>query len=95
MLINNIELSSLGIKLYDRVISSNQVSTKEAWLDGDIQPTYIRQQDSFKNIKLSFLVLAQDEDDAFLRISKLTNMLKKATLKCDDLDYYFDVSMIF
>jgi hypothetical protein len=94
MLINNIELSSLGIKLYDRVISSNQVSTKEAWLDGDIQPTYIRQQDSFKNIKLSFLVLAQDEDDAFLRISKLTNMLKKATLKFDDLDYYFDVSMI-
>lgn len=94
MLINNIELSSLGIKLYDRVITSNKVNTQEAWLDGDIQPTYIRQQDSFKKIELSFLVLTLDEDDAFLRISKLTNMLKKATLKFDDLDYYFDVSMI-
>jgi len=93
MLINNIELSSLGIKLYDRVITSNQVNTKEAWLDGDIQPTPIRQQDSFKDIRLSFLVLGNDEDDAFLRISKLTRLLKKATLKFDDLDYYFDVSM--
>lgn len=94
MLINSIDLSSLGIKLYDRVITSNSVATKEAWLDGDIQPTHIRQQDGFKNITLSFLILGQDEDDAFLKISKLTQLLKKATLKFDDLDYMFDVSMI-
>ena len=93
MLINGIDLASLGVKLYDRVISSNQVSTTEAWLEGDIQPTAIRQQDSFKSIKLAFLVLGKDEDDAFVRISNLTNSLKKATLKFDDLNYYFDVSM--
>ena len=45
MLINNIDLSSLGVKLYNRVISSNQVDTTEDWLEGDIQPTFIRQQD--------------------------------------------------
>jgi hypothetical protein len=43
MLIHGIELSSLGVKLYDRVITSNQVQTTQAWLDGDIQPTDIRQ----------------------------------------------------
>ena len=43
MLINSIELSSLGVKLYDRVITSNQVQTTQDWLDGDIQPTNIRQ----------------------------------------------------
>lgn len=93
MLINGIDLSSLGIILYDRVITSNQVDTKEAWLDGDIQPTSIRQQDSFKSIKLQFLVLGQNEDDAFLKISKLTQLLRKANIKFDDLDYVFNVSM--
>ena len=93
MLINNIELSSLGIKLYDRVIYSNAVKTVEDWLEGDIQPTWIRQQDSFKKVKLSFLVLGNDEDDAFLRISKLTNMLKSCEIKFDDLNYIFSMKM--
>lgn len=93
MLINGIDLSSLGIKLYDRVIKSNDVSTKEDWLDGDIQPTSIRQQDGFKSINLAFLILGQDENDAFLKMSKLTQIIKKATIKFDDLDYLFDVSM--
>lgn len=57
MILNGIDLSSLGVKLYDRVISSNQVDTTQQWLDGDIQPTYIRQQDRYKSVKLAFLVL--------------------------------------
>ena len=93
MLINNIDLSSLGIKLYDRVIYSNTVKTVEDWLEGDIQPTEIRQQDSFKKVNLSFLVLGNDEQDAFLRISKLTNMLKSCEVKFDDLDYIFSMKM--
>lgn len=93
MLINGIELSSLGVKLYDRVISSNRVKTQEAWLEGDIQPTSIRQQDSFKSIQLKFLVLCQDEEEAFYRISKLTQLLRKATIQFDDMNYQFEVSM--
>ena len=93
MLINGIELSSLGVKLYDRVITSNQVQTTQAWLDGDIQPTDIRQQDKFKNMTLKFLVLSADEDDAYMRISRLTALLKKASIQFDDLKLIFDVSM--
>lgn len=93
MLINGIELSSLGVKLYDRVITSNQVNTTQDWLDGDIQPTHIRQQDKFKDMTLKFLVLSADEDDAYMRISKLTAMLKKASIQFDDLNLLFDVSM--
>lgn len=94
MLINGIELSSLGVKLYDRVITSNQVNTTQDWLDGDIQPTHIRQQDKFKDMTLKFLVLSADEDDAYMRISRLTAMLKKASIQFDDLNLLFDVSMI-
>lgn len=93
MLINGIELSNLGVQLFDRVLYSNSIDTAQEWLDGDIQPTFIRQQDRFKTIDLQFLVLSADEDEAFRRISKLTAMLKKATVKFDDLDLLFDVSI--
>ena len=93
MLINGIELSSLGAELYDRVLYSNEIDTSQEWLDGDIQPTFIRQQDNFKNIKLEFLIISPDEDDAFQRVSRLTALLKKATIKFDDLNFFFDVSI--
>ena len=93
MLINGVDISALGVKLYDRVISSNQVDTTKEWVDGDIQPTIVRQQDRFKSIKLAFLVLGNNEDDAFLKISKLTQLLKKATLMFDDISYSFDTTM--
>ena len=95
MLINNIDLSSLGITLYDRVLSTNAIDTSQEWLDGDIQPTFIRQQERFKSMRLSFLVLTtNDEQEAFIKISKLTAMLKKASVKFDDLDLIFDITMV-
>ena len=56
MLINGVQLSSLGATLYDRVLTSNDIETTQEWLDGDITPTFIRQQDTFKNITLKFLI---------------------------------------
>lgn len=93
MLINGIDISSLGVKLYDRVINSNSINTVDDWLDGDIQPTNIRQQEKFKYIQLSFLVLGRNEDDAYMRISRLTKELKKATIKFDDINLTFDVAV--
>lgn len=94
MLINGIELSNLGIQLYDRILYSNDIDTAQEWLDGDIQPTFIRQQDRFKTIKLEFLVLCSDEEEAFKRISRLTALLKKATIKFDDLNFTFDTNIV-
>jgi len=93
MLINGVDLSVLGIQLYDRILESNSVDTSQEWLEGDIQPTFIRQQDKFKNIQLKFLVLKNDESEAFLVMSKLTSMLKKASIIFDDIDLIFDVTM--
>ena len=93
MLINGIDLSSLGVQLYDRILTSNKIDTTQDWLEGDIQPTYIRQQDTFKDIVLKFLVTEKDEDDAFIIMSKITMLLKKATVKFDDIDLVFDVTI--
>lgn len=94
MLINGIDISSLGVKLYDRVLNTNSINTVDDWLDGDIQPTNIRQQEKFRYIELKFLVLGNDEQDAFYRISRLTKELKKATIIFDDIDLSFDVSVL-
>lgn len=94
MLINGIDISSLGVKLYDRILNNNSVYTVDDWLDGDIQPTNIRQQVKFRTISLSFLVLGNNEQDAFHRISRLTKELKKATIVFDDMDLSFDVSIL-
>lgn len=94
MLINGIDISSLGVKLYDRVLNSNDIDTVDDWLDGDIQPTNIRQQEKFRNIQLSFLVLGTNEQDAFYRITRLTKELKKATVVFDDIDLSFDVAIL-
>ena len=94
MLINGIDISSLGVKLYDRILNSNSIYTVDDWLDGDIQPTNIRQQEKFRQIKLSFLVLGTNEQDAFHRISRLTKELKQATIIFDDINLAFDVSII-
>lgn len=94
MLINGIDISSLGVKLYDRVLNTNSISTVDDWLDGDIQPTNIRQQEKFRYIQLKFLVLGTNEQDAFYRISRLTKELKKATIIFDDINLSFDVSVL-
>ena len=86
MLINGIDLSSLGIQLYNRELTSNNIRTVKDWNEGDIQPIFIRQQDKFKTIKLQFLITEKNQEDAFLVMSKLTAMLKKATIIFDDID---------
>lgn len=93
MLINGISLSTLGVQLYDRILTSNKVVSTKTWLEGDIQPTYIRQQDKFKSMILKFLITEQNEETAFVIMSKLTAMLRKATIIFDDMALSFDVTL--
>lgn len=93
MLVNGVNITAFGAKLYDRVINSNTVDTKQEWLDGDIQPTFVRQQDRFKRMELAFLILNTDEENAFVRMSRLTAALRKASIIFDDINLTFDVAL--
>lgn len=93
MLINGIELSSLGVQLHNRVLTSNNIETTNDWLEGDIQPTFIRQQDKFKSMQLQFLITEVSEEAAFMVMSKLTMMLRKASIVFDDMNLIFDVTL--
>jgi hypothetical protein len=92
MRINGIDLSALGVTLHDRIMTSNEITTTQDWLDGDIQPTYIRQQEKFKNIELQFLITNDNEEEAFITMSNLTRLLTKTSLTFDDMpNLTFDV----
>jgi len=42
MLINGIDITSLNIKLYDRILTSNTVKAVNEWADGSLEPYYVR-----------------------------------------------------
>ena len=89
--INGKKASSFKAKMLDREISSNEIITIDDWLDGATQPTFIRQQEKFKSIKLIVLIEGESEQDAYTQFSKLTSELKFGLLKFDDMDLSFKV----
>lgn len=91
--INNKSIETFKAKLVDREISANEVVTINDWLDGAIQPTFIRQQEKFKDINLKVIIEGTDENDAYLQFSRLSSELKYGTLKFADIALYFQVQI--
>lgn len=89
--INNVANTAFKAKLLDRQINSNEVITIDDWLDGAIQPTFIRQQEKFKEITMVVLIEGTDEEDAYKMFSKLTRELSYGELKFDDMSLTFKV----
>ena len=89
--INNVANTAFKAKLLDRQINSNEVITIDDWLDGAIQPTFIRQQEKFKEITMVVLIEGSNEEDAYKMFSKLTRELSYGELKFDDMSLTFKV----
>ena len=89
--INNVANTAFKAKLLDRQINSNEVITIDDWLDGAIQPTFVRQQEKFKEITMTVLIEGANEEDAYKMFSKLTRELSFGELKFDDINLIFKV----
>ena len=89
--INNVANTAFKAKLLDRQINSNEVITIDDWLDGAIQPTFVRQQEKFKEITMVVLIEGANEEDAYKMFSKLTRELSFGELKFDDMSLTFKV----
>lgn len=85
MLVNKKDIASFNAKLIDRTITSNEVVTINDWLDGAIQPTFIRQQEKFKQISIKLLVEANSEMEAAVIISNLNKEFKYAEIVFKDI----------
>ena len=89
--INNVANTAFKAKLLDRQINSNEVITIDDWLDGAIQPTFVRQQEKFKEITMTVLIEGSNEEDAYKMFSKLTRELSFGELKFNDINLTFKV----
>ena len=90
--INNVANTAFKAKLLDRQINSNEVITIDDWLDGAIQPTFVRQQEKFKEITMVVLIEGSNEEyykgrnyEMAPEIDGLIYVTKKKTLKKGDI----------
>lgn len=84
MLINGVDISNYNASILDRTITPNTVITVNDWLDGASSPTFIRQQDSFKEIEVELLVNSGDEEQNVLDISNIVSLAKHCIINFDD-----------
>ena len=93
MLINGKDIDEYSCIQIRRNIYPVSVTTVEGWLDGAIQPTFVRQQDSFKKIEMVLILDAESENEAQLQLSRLTAAAKRCTVQFDDIDLTYDCSL--
>ena len=89
MKINGKNITDYSAKLIDRVCSTQNIESVTDWLDSSVEGTLLRQDYEFKTMKLSFLVTENDEDAAYKQISRLTEAIKKCSIKFDDINLIF------
>ena len=84
MLINGKDIDEYSCIQIRRNIYPVSVTTVEDWLDGAIQPIFVRQQDSFKKIEMVLILDAESENEAQLQLSRLTAAAKRCKVQFDD-----------
>lgn len=89
MKINGKNIIDYSAKLIDRVCSTQNIESVTDWLDSSVEGTLLRQDYEFKTMKVTFLVTEADEDTAYKQISRLTEAIKKCTIKFDDINLIF------
>ena len=89
MLINNVNISQYKAKLLERNISVANVNNKNLWDANFLMPVEGKYKYSYKVVRLKFDIKADNSSELELYKSKLTKELEKATIKFDDIDYYF------
>lgn len=83
----------MGAMLIDRNFTNHEVVNVNEWLEGSPSPTFLRSYDRYKTMELEFLFEGIDDETVFDNLDKLVSHLKMATLKFDDMEYFYDAHM--
>lgn len=90
MKINNIDIKDYNAELIDRVISTTRINSHTDWMDEAAEGIVLRQAYDWRTITLTFVVKENhDEDNAYRRVSALTEALKDCTIRFDDINLDF------
>lgn len=93
MLVNNVNITTFKAKLLKKDIQSADVIIYDDWLRAALQPLYFGKQETFKKLKLEFVIEDTDDEACLINISNLVKQLSKCTVKFDDLDFYYDCTI--
>lgn len=94
MKINGNNISKYGATLLEKKISNHEVIMIHDWLDGAAAPVFHREQSKYKDILLTMLLQEDTEEKIMENFDSLIAELKTATLKFDNLNFYYDVKFI-
>jgi len=90
MLINNIDTTKYNAALLDYHIENSEIVTLEEWENNWLVPFRTGQFFKYVNINCEFEIDMMTENEAQKNISKLIKQASQATLKFDDLDFFYD-----
>lgn len=89
MLINNIDITTYNARLLNRQIATAPIKSNTDWLDALNSGILLSQKHDYRVMRLTFLITAESEDEAYKLISKLTDNITKCNIKFDDISYVF------
>lgn len=93
MTIDSVDISAYNAILLSKDIQAAKVEIYTDWLRSALNPIYEGRQETFKIIKLSFLIKDENLNACIADISGLVKALEKCTIKFDDISYYYDCTM--
>lgn len=94
MKINNILLSTFGATLIDRIIEPINITSELEWPLGATDGIIVQDKQEWKSIKLTLLVEGITEDDAYKKISVLSNELKQSIIEFNDIELVFNCVLV-
>ena len=90
MLVNNIDISTLNIKLLTVDIQNREITNNCRWNAKAINPTFAENELGFKNIKLTLLCKGNNRQGILDNISKLVNEFTRNKENTVVLDGYYN-----
>lgn len=94
MLVNNVDISTYKAKLLTKNIQTAEVTIYDDWLRNALNPLYLGRQETFKSIRLQMLISDTTDNLCLTDISDLVSQLEKCTIKFNDVDFYYDCTLV-
>lgn len=95
MLVNSADiLTTYKAKLLSKDIQTAEIVIFDDWLRNSLNPLYLGKQEKFKKINLEFVIVDTTDDNCLTDISNLVSQLKRCILKFDDIDFYYNCTIV-
>lgn len=94
MLVNSIDITTYKAKLLNKNIQTAEITIYDDWLRKALLPLYLGKQETFKSIKMQFVIADTTDNDCLEDISNFISQLAKCIVKFDDVDFYYNCTLV-